>query len=74
VKRTTQSAAIEALPFEAPKLSTTAVLTGDGFAERLERALARSGRARLIEHRAEEEQWRAPMNAVKVRMETSGSR
>lgn len=33
-------AAIEALPFESPKLSATAVLPGDlGFAERLERAV-----------------------------------
>ena len=36
-------AAIEALPFESPKLSATAVLTSEDFAERLERAIARSG-------------------------------
>ena len=36
-------AAVEALPFESPKLSATAVLTGEDFAERLEKAIARSG-------------------------------
>ena len=41
-------AAIEARPCESPKLSATAILQGDGFAERLERAIARSG-SRLIE-------------------------
>ena len=37
-------AAIEALPFEVPKLSTTAIATMDGqsFAEALERAIQRS--------------------------------
>jgi hypothetical protein len=36
-------AAIEALPFESPKLSATAVLTSEDFAERLEKAIATSG-------------------------------
>jgi hypothetical protein len=36
-------AAIEALPFESPKLSATAVLTSEDFADRLEKAIARSG-------------------------------
>jgi hypothetical protein len=31
------------LPFERPKLSATAVLTSEDFAERLEKAIARSG-------------------------------
>jgi len=48
-------AAIEALPFESPKLSATAVLTSDDFASRLERALQRSDRATLIEHREQEQ-------------------
>jgi hypothetical protein len=41
-------AAIEALPFESPKLSATAVLRGDDFATRLERATTRSGKAPLL--------------------------
>jgi hypothetical protein len=50
--------AIEALPYENPKLSAVAVgyMSGDTFAERLERAIARSNGARmpkLIEARAE---------------------
>jgi hypothetical protein len=41
---------IEALPFESPKLSATAVFpSGEDFASRLERAIIRSG-ASLIEH------------------------
>ena len=36
-------AAIEALPFENPKLSATAVFPGEDFAARLERAIFRSG-------------------------------
>jgi hypothetical protein len=35
--------AVEALPFESPKLSATAVLTSEDFADRLEKAIARSG-------------------------------
>ncbi|HXW29762.1 MAG TPA: hypothetical protein VEK55_10385 [Xanthobacteraceae bacterium] len=41
-------AAIEALVFESPKLSATAILTQDDFADRLERAILRSG-TKLIE-------------------------
>ena len=49
-------AAIEALQFESPKLSATATLTSEDFAQRLERAIARSGAgARLIEHREQEQ-------------------
>ena len=44
-------AAIEALQFENPKLSSIGVgyLTNETFAERLERAINRSDRAKLIE-------------------------
>jgi hypothetical protein len=35
-----------ALPFEQPKLSAVAVINGEGFAERLEAAIARSEAAR----------------------------
>lgn len=46
-------AAIEALPFEEPKLTAVAVgsLRGEHFYTRLERALRRSDAARLIEGR-----------------------
>ena len=46
-------AAIEALQFENPKLSSIGVgyLTNDTFVERLERAINRSDRAKLIEGR-----------------------
>jgi hypothetical protein len=48
-------AAIEALPFETPKLTAVAVgqLHGEDFYARLERALQRSNGARLIEGRCE---------------------
>ena len=47
-------AMIELLPFHAPKLSAVGVgyMTGDTFAERLDRAIARSDRAKLIEGHA----------------------
>jgi hypothetical protein len=46
-------AAIEALPFEAPKLSATAVFAaGEDFASRRERAIFRSDLpSKVIEHR-----------------------
>src|SRR6516165_6492825 len=47
-------AAIESLPFENPRLSAVGVgcLTNDTFAERLDRAIRASDRARLIEGHA----------------------
>lgn len=46
--------ATEALPYENPKLSAVAVasMSGNEFAQRLERAIARSGRVGLIEAKA----------------------
>jgi hypothetical protein len=35
--------AVEALPYETPKLSATAILSDEDFAQRLERAILRSG-------------------------------
>ena len=41
-------AAIEALPFEVPKLSATATMDGKTFAEALERCLERSSKPPLL--------------------------
>jgi hypothetical protein len=48
-------AAIESLPFENPRMSAVAVgyLDGNAFAEKLERAIARIGPAKLIEAHVE---------------------
>jgi hypothetical protein len=53
--RVRMRAAIEALPFEVPKLSAVAVASknGNDFASRLERAIARSG-VKMIEAKAAE--------------------
>ena len=47
-------AAIEALPYEQPKLSAMAItsMTGNDFARALDRAIDRSNQARVIEGRA----------------------
>jgi hypothetical protein len=43
--------AVEALPFVHPKLSISAYVEGEGFADRLERAIKRSGISLTIEQR-----------------------
>jgi hypothetical protein len=48
-------AAAIAIAYESPKLAVTAYIAEDDFAERLERALARSHNRGLIEHRREGE-------------------
>jgi hypothetical protein len=55
---TRMRAAIEAAPYEHPKLSAVAVgtLTSQDFASRLDRALERSDRAKLIEGQLIEQQ------------------
>lgn len=40
--------AIEALPFESPKLQATAIFTRDDFADQLERCIRRSGRGKPL--------------------------
>lgn len=48
-------AATVALPFEVPKLSAVAVMNGDDFGARMDRAIAASrGEMKVIEHRAGE--------------------
>ena len=46
-------AAVEALPYEKPRLAVTAMVTGHDFAAMLDRAIERSGQRsamKLIEH------------------------
>jgi hypothetical protein len=46
--------AVEALPFESPKLTATALMTSDDFATLLDKAIERSNGARVINHRQHE--------------------
>src|SRR5262245_21482957 len=48
-------AAEQCLAYDRPKLAVTAHIAEEGFAERLERALARSHNAGLIDHRGKSE-------------------
>jgi hypothetical protein len=48
-------AAAFAIQFESPKLSAVAVMNGDDFGSRLDRAIVRSGTGpKLIEHQSQE--------------------
>ena len=63
-------AAIEALPFEAPKLSATAIATMDGktFAEALERCIERSSGPLRLNGKVEPlppEQYKKPMSTFR---------
>jgi hypothetical protein len=48
---TRMRAAVEALPFERPKLAVTAVVHGQDFASKLERAIERAQALKVIEGR-----------------------
>jgi hypothetical protein len=47
-------AAIECAPYVHPKLAVTASIDGKSFAVALEAAIARSGKATVIEHQADQ--------------------